>query len=521
MAPNIPFNNFYHALKVNTSHSPNKAMIYEDDLKLSNKQFLEHVDAVASYLHDAGVKPGHKVALVMANCWQFVINVFAISKLGAVVVLVNNFLKEDEIAYILSDAQATILFSSAKFAKETSSLMIKTNIRKIVWVDGLPFENENNIDYNKIIKNIRNSAPFVNAPIDTLAVIVYTSGTTGKPKGAMLSFKNILSNAYCCQEHLKIKNGNLRMVCYLPMFHAFTFTITLMLPILTNSGVTVIRSIATRGDFAKLLKQVLLKRVPYFCGVPDVYSALAKAKLPWYFHLLHSVKGFISGAAPLSDEVMSKFAQAFKRGTLIQGYGISECSPVVSVNIPWANKVGSVGTALPSYQVAAFDEEMQRLASGSIGELCVKGDCVMLGYFNRPEETSEAIVDGWFKTGDIGKVDEDGYIFILDRKKDLIISKGMNIYPRELEEIIYTNGKVNACAVIGIKDNESNETPVAYIELKEGESATEVELKAFVKPHLAPYKQPKKFYFIEKLPRNATGKILKRELRELHTKESK
>lgn len=514
MATNFPYSNFYAAIASNSEKSPNKTIIYEADLKISNRQFLAYVDTIASYLHEIGITAGNKVAIVMSNSWQYVANVFAISKIGGVVVPVNNFLKEDEIAYIINDAQAKLLFCSAKFAKETRDLIIKTNICKIIWVDGIPIENDNNVDFAKIIATPCDSAPFVDSAIENMALIVYTSGTTGKPKGAMLSFKNVLSNVWACLEHMRLKPGQVRMVCYLPMFHAFTMTVTVMLPILTNSNTTIIRSIATKGDFANLLKQVLLKRVIFFVGVPDVYSALAKAKLPWYFHWFHNVKGFISGAAPLSEETIRKFDASFKHSKLIQGYGISECSPVVSVNMPWADRIGSVGQALPSYQVATFDDDMQQLEVGSIGEICVKGDCVMMGYFNRSEETAEAIINGWFRTGDIGKVDEDGYIYIVDRKKDLIISKGMNIYPREIEEIIYTNDKVNACAVIGVKDQEASETPVAYVELREGETATEAEFKAYVKPNLAPFKQPRKIYFVEKLPRNATGKILKRELRD-------
>ncbi len=507
--------NFYSVVVNNASTAPNKTIIFEEDLKISNRAFLAYIDSVASFLQDCGIKKGDKVALLMANSWQFIANLFAISKVGGVVVTINNFLKEDEIAYILNDSQSKLLFVTAKFEKEARGLIFKTNIHKIIWVDGVPLENDKNIDYAKIIATPKNTASHIDSGIDELALIVYTSGTTGKPKGAMLSCKNIFSNVRSCMAHLKMKDGKIPMVCYLPMFHAFTLTVTVILPVVTNSGVIVIRSIATKGDFAKLLKQVLLKRVPYFCGVPDVYSALSKAQLPWYFHWFHNVKGFISGAAPLAEETMRKFGASFKRGKLIQGYGITECSPVVSVNQPWANRVGSVGTALPGYEVEVFDDNMQKLERGSIGEICVKGDCVMMGYYNRPEDTKDAIIDGWFRTGDVGKVDPDGFIYIVDRKKDLIISKGMNIYPREIEEIIYTNEKVNACAVVGVKDIEANETPVAYIELKEEVTATEEEIKAYIKPHLAPFKQPRKIYFLEKLPRNATGKILKRELREL------
>lgn len=519
MADHISPKDFYQILVNNSDSKPGKTIIFEEELKISNRQLVEYVNTVASYLHKKGIKKGDKVALLMANSWQFIVNFFAINKVGGVVVPINNFLKEDEIAYILNDSQAKLLFASGKFAKEVKEQVFKTGIAKIIWIGDVPLENDKNIDYASIISTPEDSAPHTPLDENELSVIVYTSGTTGKPKGAMLAFRNIYSNIIGCLEHLRVKPGKIPMVCYLPMFHAFTLTVTVLLPVLSNSGVTVIRSIATKGDFAKLLKQVLLKRVPYFAGVPDVYSALSKATLPWYFHWFHAVKGFISGAAPLAEETMRKFAATFKKGTLIQGYGISECSPVVSVNTPWANRTGSVGKALPGYQVECFDDNMQQVTRGTIGEICVKGDCVMLGYYNRQSETEDAVINGWFRTGDIGKVDNDGFIFIVDRKKDLIISKGMNIYPREIEEVIYTNDKVNACAVIGIKDIEANETPVAYIELKEGETATEAEFKEYIKPHLAPFKQPRKVYFMEKLPRNATGKILKRELRDIANQE--
>ncbi|MEN9946363.1 MAG: hypothetical protein RLZZ293_749 [Pseudomonadota bacterium] len=511
------YRNLYHIALTNAQAKPNKIIISDGENKITNQQLLNYADNIAAMLHYYGIQQGDKVALVMSNSWQFIANILAISKLGAVQVAINNFLKQDEINYILNDSQAKILFSSAKFANETRAQLGKSEICKIVWVDGLPIENDRNLDYNKIVQNFYNypSTPYANLEAKQLAAIVYTSGTTGRPKGAMLSYNNFEANLTGCMKLLNINSSNIKMVCYLPMFHAFTLTVTVLLPLFSNGEIIVIRSIATKGDFANLLKQVLWKRVPYFAGVPDVFSALSRANLPWYFHWLHNVKGFICGAAPLAEETMHKFARKFKRGKLLQGYGISECSPVVSVNVPWANRIGSVGLALPNCQVECFDDNMQQLDRNQVGEICIKGDCVMMGYFNRPQDTAEAVVNGWFRTGDIGKVDQDGYIFILDRKKDLIISKGMNIYPREIEEIIYTHEKVNACAVIGIRDNEANEIPVAYIELKPEIQATEVEFKEFIRSQLAPFKQPRRIIFIEQLPRNATGKILKRELREL------
>ena len=492
---NFRFNNLYEIVEQNFKTHANKTIVYEEDIKISNAKFKEYIDTVAHFLITSGIKPNHKVALVMSNSWQYIVNIFAISKIGAVVVPINNFFKADEIAYVLNDSKAELLFSSFKFADETKNIISKTEIKKIIWVDGCPVENEKNINYDSIIKNSLDALPAYKSTVEDTAFILYTSGTTGKPKGAEISFKNILSNCAGGQKLMGVKDGQVKMLCYLPMFHAFTLTATVILPIYTNSGVIVIRSISNKSDFKKLLKQLLLQRCRYFAGVPDIYNAMSKAKLPWYFHWFHNVKGFISGAAPLSDEVCNRFSASFKRGKLIQGYGITECAPIVACNSPINNRFGSVGQALLDYQVKIFDENMQEVSIGGIGEICVKGDCVMKGYYNRPEETKEAIVNGWFRTGDIGRVDEDGYIYIVDRKKDLIIHKGMNIYPREIEEVMYTNPNVNACAVVGVKDHDGSEIPVAYVELRETMKITEAEMKEYLKPHLATFKMPRRVYF--------------------------
>lgn len=512
---NYPLENFYQVIEENVKNSPGKTIIYEENLKFTNREFKGIIDSIAEYLYKTGIKPMDKVAIVMSNSWQFIANLFAISKIGAVAVPINNFLKEDELAYILNDSQAKLLFSSNKFAKETKDLFRKTDVEKIIWVDGFPIENEINIDHSKILNLTPTPDTVYQSKLQDTALIVYTSGTTGKPKGAMLSFKNIFANCEGCKNLMGLKDGQLKLLCYLPMFHAFTLTVTVILPIYTNSGVVIIRAIAGIKDFKNLLKQLLLHRCAFFTGVPDIYNAMAKAKLPWYFHWFHNVKGFISGAAPLSVEVHKKFSAAFKRGILLEGYGISECSPVVSCNAPGANRIGSVGKPLSCSEVKIFNENMEEVPIGETGEICVRGENVMQGYYNRPSETKEAIIDGWFKTGDVGKIDQDGFIFIVDRIKDLIIHKGMNIYPREIEEIMYTNDKINACAVIGTKDKEDNEVPIAYVELKEDQVATESEIKEFIRPSLAVFKLPRKIIFVEKLPRNATGKILKRELREI------
>lgn len=515
MSYEYPVSSFYQSLTKNATKSAHKIAIFDGDNKLTNLELLKRVDDIADGLAKLGITSGDKVALIMSNSPEYLINLFAITKLGAVAVPVNNFLKRDELAYILNDSHSKLLFASAKFSNEIIGITQISGIEKIIWVDGLPLENELNLDY---VKFANKNNPKINAKpvsVEDLAIIIYTSGTTGKPKGAMLNYRNFLAIAYGAMKHFKVKDGQAKFICYLPMFHAFTLSVTVLLPIVSNSGIIIVRSIATKKDFANLLKLLLVHRCRYFAGVPDIFSAMAKAKLPWYFHWFHNVKGWVSGAAPLSEDVINRFEKVFKRGKLVQGYGLSECSAGVSLNQPWANKPGSVGTPLPDSEVEAFNENSEQLKRGETGELWVRGACVMLGYYNRADETSSAMHGEWFKTGDIGRVDKDGYVFIVDRIKDLIINKGMNIYPREIEEFLYTHEKIQACAIVGIKDIEENETPVAYIELKDGVTSSEKEIKDFLKPLLAPFKQPRKIYFSDKLPRNATGKILKRELREL------
>jgi len=506
--------NLYQLVERNCKKSKSKVVIYEEDLKITNIQFKKHIDSFAYHLTELGVKPQDKVALITSNTWKFIVAFFAINKVGGIAVPINNFLKKEEINYILNDSDSKFLVCSNKFEKETASQLGSSLLEAIIWLEGNPLKDSQNLSFEDLIDSEHN-LPANYQTLEDTAVIVYTSGTTGRPKGAMLSNRNIFADCKFSLVHMGIKeDGFIPMICYLPMFHAFTLMATVILPIYNNCSITVIRTIASKKDFKNLLKLLLIRRCPFFCGVPDVFSAISKAKLPWYFHWFHNVKGFVSGAAPLAEEISKRFRKEFKRGTLIEGYGITECSPIVSFNEIKDNRLGSVGRPLPGTFVKIVDENMQPVATGVVGEICIKGDNVMQGYYKRPEETSEAIVDGWFRTGDLGRVDKDDFIYIVDRKKDLIISKGMNIYPREIEEVIYTHPKVNACAVVGLKDIEANETPMAYVELKENETATEAEIKDFLKNLLAPFKQPRKIFVVEKLPRNATGKILKRELRD-------
>jgi len=347
--------------------------------------------------------------------------------------------------------------------------------------------------------------------LEDCAVIIYTSGTTGKSKGAMLSNKNLLSNMEYSKKLIEVTSKD-RLIVFLPMFHTFTLTVGVIMPLYVGGSMVIIKSLQ---PFSNIFKQTLMKRVTLFFGIPDVYNALAKAKLPWYFLWFNNIRAFISGAAALQPKTLNAMSKKFKRAKLLEGYGLSEASPVVCVNTIQKQKAGSVGCAMYEYEVKIVDAEMNELPRGEVGDIIFKGDNIMMGYLNLPEATSETIVNGWLLTGDMGYLDDEGFLFIVDRKKDLIISKGINIYPRGVEEVIDVFPGVKASAVIGIFDEKSGEVPVAYIELEdEVESLDEAGLKKHLRDKLANYKIPKHLHVIDELPKNATGKILKRVLKE-------
>ncbi|MCJ7764947.1 MAG: AMP-binding protein, partial [Thiovulaceae bacterium] len=327
------------------------------------------------------------------------------------------------------------------------------------------------------------------------------------------SYRNLFSNMIGGAERFKV-TGRDRFIVYLPMFHAFTFTVMVLLPFFTRSSFVIIPKLL---PFSNIIKQTLLKRVTIFMGVPDIYNALIRTKLPWYFMWFNNVRLFISGASALSEETLNRFNRLFGRATMLEGYGLSECSPVVSVNPMEKQKPMSTGTVLAGYEVKIVDNEMLEVPLGQIGEIIVKGDNVMLGYLNRPEATEETVINGWLRTGDLGKMDDEGYLYIVDRIKDLIISKGINIYPRQIEEELMKLPYIRLAAVIGVLDPNSGEVPIAYVELEDEvdeKSVSSNSIKKDLKAVLANFKVPKNVVIVKELPKTATGKVLKRKIKE-------
>jgi long-chain acyl-CoA synthetase len=518
---NYPFENFYEMIVSNAQQKATQKIILIDDEKISNLEFLHQVDTFASYLQHIGVSQGDKVALIAPNSSEFLISVYATTKLGAVVVPINTLLKANEYQYILNDANAKVLITSNKYSKEVSNLHHETPIENIVWIDSDKDVNNDSIELNKNSILFSHAMEFNRSEViaiqksslDDLAIIFYTSGTTGQPKGAMLSYRNIFSNMIAGSERFDVTHKD-RFIVYLPMFHAFTFSVMCMLPFYTNSSLVVIRNLM---PFSNIIKQTLLKRVTVFLGVPDIYNALIRAKLPWYFLWFNSIRVFISGASALSEDTQEKFSKIFKRATMIEGYGLSECSPAVCCNLMNKQKLLSVGIPLKSYQMKIVDDELMEVPRGDVGEIIVKGDCVMLGYLNNDEATNKTIINGWLKTGDLAKMDEEGFVYIVDRIKDLIISKGVNIYPRQIEEELNKLEFIKDSAVISQNDIHSGEVPIAFIELEDdvdNSLISEHSIKKKLKKNLANFKIPKTITILDELPKNATGKCLKRVLKE-------
>ena len=504
-----PFNNFYELITYQGKKRKNKVALFVDDTKITYGSILKNADQLAAYLRDKGVKKGDKVALFLRNSPEFIYSIFAISKLGAILVPINTFLKDEEFSYILENSESTFLIASTIHKKVVNASNAPTLCKEILW-EGEE-EKEDQKQYFNKVSQISETIEAVKSNLNDVAVLIYTSGTTGKPKGAMLTNKNVLSNTESGKRTINVKAKD-RAIVFLPMFHSFTFSIGVMLPLYAGASIVIIKSIQ---PFSNIFKQTLTKRVTLFFGIPDVYNALSKAKLPWYFMWFNKVRAFISGAAALQPKTLNAMAKKFKRATLLEGYGLSEASPAVCMNTFKKQKAGSVGTALYGYEMKIVDEDMNELPRGGIGDIIVKGDNVMQGYFNLSEATRETIVNDWLLTGDVGYMDDEGFLFIVDRKKDLIISKGINIYPREIEEIIDGYKEVGASAVVGIRDEKSGEVPIVYIELSEGvKKLDEVNLKKHMRKHLANYKIPKQIHIIKELPKNATGKILKRVLKE-------
>ena len=476
------------------------------------RQLDASANKVARGLQALGIEKGDRIGIFGENCPEYIMAYFGIVKAGGIAVPINSFLTGSEVEYIANDCQVNVLFLSKKFLKTVNPVLAHmTSVKHLVVLDD-PEEQEHTPFAQLLNKNTAEPLT-LKVDADDLAVFIYTSGTTGHPKGAMLTHRNLVSNAESSIKALKVLEKD-KILLFLPMFHSFAFTVCVLLPIRIGASIILIGSVRALDE---IKKAILFDRVTLFVGVPAVYNVLASkpestaTKVTKY---ISAIKFFVSGSAPLPTPVIGKIEERFG-SPLLEGYGLSEASPVVSVNPrEGIRKPGSVGLPLPNVQVKILDEDKNELPVGEVGELAVKGPNVMQGYYHLPEATEQALVDGWLLTGDIAKVDDDGFVFIVDRKKDMLLVRGINVYPREIEEVLYQHPNISECAVIGVPDQSKGEVPKAVIVLKEGETLTEHDVRDYCKEHLAAYKLPKHYEFRSSLPKNATQKIMKSELRQ-------
>jgi long-chain acyl-CoA synthetase len=476
---------------------PGKVCIRYENRKLSFSDFDRLVSLAAGGLGSLGLNNSDRVGILMENCPEYIISYFAVLRAGGIVIPINNFLTADEISYILKDSGCNILIYSSKFSSHIDKLKHDNPGIKAVIITDLPQ---------------CQAEPYVGTS-DEVAVFLYTSGTTGFPKGAMLTHDNLISNAEAGMKVMDVSHRD-RVLLFLPLFHSFSLTVCVILPIFSGASIFLLESVK---PFSRVVNSILRDRITLFIAVPTIYNLLSRKKMPFFFRLMFrllvKVRVCISGAAALPEATIHAFEERFKI-PLLEGYGLTETSPIVSVNpLRGVRKPGSVGPPVAGVDVKVIGEDGESLPAGEVGELVVKGHNTMKGYFNREEETREVLKDNWLYTGDMARIDEDGYIFIVDRKKDLIIVDGMNIYPREVEYLVMEHDSVEECAMVGIPDGRGSEITVLFLKKAENAVINDSDIKDYLKERLAQFKIPKRIRFIEEFPKTATGKIKKAELR--------
>lgn len=505
-----------------------------------------HADAVklAKGLVGLGVAPGDRVAIMLANCPQAVVSYYGVLLAGAIVVQTNPLYVERELESQLADCGAVALIALdllagriARVRSEQPESGPLPQLRHVIITsikDGLPFPKNllyplkqrkdgirinieygkhGVIAYRKLLSSVTSSAaPLPVLPTgETLAALQYTGGTTGTPKGVMLTHRNLVANtlqtsAWC----YKAQDGKERFLAALPLFHVFGLTVLMNMSVL-RAGMLVL---LPRFEPDTVLRTIKEQRPTIFPGAPTMYVALIHHKDAPRTDL-SSINVCISGSAALPLEVQEQF-EALTGGRLIEGFGLTEASPVTHANPIWGlRKIGTIGLPFPDTEASVIDPATgEHLPAGSLGELIIRGPQVMKGYWNRPEETAQTLRDGWLYTGDLATMDEEGYFTIMDRIKDVIIAGGFNIYPREVEEVLFEHPSVKEASVVGVKDEYRGETVRAYIVLKEGWTISQMQLDRWCRERLAAYKVPHQYMFRDSLPKTMVGKVLRRRLLE-------
>jgi long-chain acyl-CoA synthetase len=480
--------------------NPNRVALHCDDLQFTFAEFDAAAARVATLLERAGIEPGDRVGLMLPNTPAFAIVFYGIMYRGAVAVPMNPLLKFREVSYYLSNSGAKALFAAPAFANEATAGADEVGAQ--CWLVDDP-------GLAELIADLPRQDTPVERGHEDVAVILHTSGTTGKPKGAMLTHGNLGRNAEVSVRTL-VETGpdDVVMGC-LPLFHVFGLTCGLNSAVLSGAMLTLI----PRFEPRKALEVIERDGVTVFEGVPTMYSALLSVADDASAEATRSLRTCVSGGAALPVQVLNDFEKAFGC-TVLEGYGLSESSPAAAFNHPHKERrAGSIGTPIDGVQMRVVDLDGVEVPQGQTGEIQIRGHNVMKGYWNLPEATTATITaDGWLNTGDVGRVDEDGYFYIVDRTKDMIIRGGYNVYPREIEEVFYEHPEVAEAAVVGIPHDSLGEEVGAAVALKKDATVTSEELRDYVKARVAAYKYPRQVWLVDELPKGPTGKVQKRDI---------
>ncbi|SDH75694.1 long-chain-fatty-acid--CoA ligase [Alteribacillus bidgolensis] len=499
----------------------------------SYQQLLTDASSFANQLIKLGIEKGDRVAIMLPNTPQSVISYYGVLMAGAIVVQTNPLYVERELNHQLIDSGAKAIVCLDMFYPRVMKAMENTSLEHVIVTgikDALAFpknilypltQRKNNemkvqVDYNetthhfhKLIEDGESVIPEVDiAPESDLALLQYTGGTTGPAKGVMLTHYNLVANTTQCLRWMyKMRQGKEKTLAVLPFFHVYGMTVSMNLSIMHAAELVIL----PKFDPEEVLKTIEKQKITLFPGAPTMYIGLLNNEKIHDFDL-SSIEACISGSAPLPLEIQQQFEEV-TGGKLVEGYGLTEASPVTHCNLIWEQrKEGSIGLPWPDTEAAILTQHGQFAPKKEIGEIAVRGPQVMKGYWNRPEETSAAFKDGWLLTGDMGYMDQEGYFYIADRKKDMIIAGGFNIYPREIEEVLYEHDNIQEAVVIGVPDPYRGETIKAFIVKKEGAEVNEKQLDDYCRSQLASFKVPRLYEFRNQLPKTSVGKILKRVL---------
>jgi len=494
-----PYDSIQKLWSDRAKENSDKTYLYFQERAYSYKEMYEKIENAAGLFNNLGAKKGDHIAVLVGNSLDFLLAWYGAMIGGFTAVTINTLLKADELEYIINDSDAEILVTTETLQKNIEPVLSHlTKIRHLVSVADLAAAS--------------NAYRCTDLVASDKASMIYTSGTTGHPKGVVLTHGNILYNSFVCHQLIDLKAEDTAL-CIMPLFHVNAQIASMMSTLWAKATVVLEEGFKPRS-FIDTLKKY---RCTTFSGVPTIYNFLNELKEADGADLSF-LKACICGAAPMPVEVFNKFEEKFK-GKIIEGYGLSEGTCVSSLNpLHGKRKIGSIGVSIPGQEMGVMNGMNQLLPDGEIGELVIRGPNMMSGYYKKEAANEETLIDGWLHTGDLGHRDSEGYYYITGRKKEMIIQGGENIYPKEIEEVLYKHEGISECAIVGIADKSYGEVVGAFIIPKEGISLDAKEIRAYLREKIANYKMPKLIEFVSEFPKTATGKIQKNKIVAAYTR---